>query len=172
MLAGQPELAEVRLRADRRAARVDERRRLHGDDDRDARAGRLRPGRGWPRPRELCAAAAAAAADDDIVTQVIWRGVQAKILAREGRCEEAEALAREAVALVEPTDLLSHHGDAMLDLAEVLRTCDSPVGEVVDAVADAAQRCTNRRATSCRQGERAGCSRTSPQRGPDAHAAE
>ena len=36
-----------------------------------------------------------------------------------------EALAREAVALVEPTDLLSHHGDAMLDLAEVLRTCCS-----------------------------------------------
>ena len=32
-----------------------------------------------------------------------------------------EALAREAVALVEPTDLLSHRGDAMLDLGEVLR---------------------------------------------------
>jgi Flp pilus assembly protein TadD len=55
---------------------------------------------------------------------VIWRGVQAKVLAHEGRCEEAEALAREAVALADPTDLLLHRGDAMLDLAEVLRTCE------------------------------------------------
>ena len=42
-------------------------------------------------------------------------------LAREGRHDDAEALARAAVALVEPTDLLSHRGDAMLDLADVLR---------------------------------------------------
>jgi hypothetical protein len=55
------------------------------------------------------------------VTQVVWRGVHAKLLARDGRGEEAEALARGAVALIEPTDLLSHHGDAMVDLAEVLR---------------------------------------------------
>jgi class 3 adenylate cyclase/tetratricopeptide (TPR) repeat protein len=72
---------------------------------------------------ELCRVAAAAAAAEDIVTQVIWRGVRAKILARDGRCEQAAALANEAVQLVEPTDLLSHHGDAMLDLADVLRTC-------------------------------------------------
>jgi hypothetical protein len=55
---------------------------------------------------------------------VIWRGVAATALARQRRAAEAEALAREAVALVERTDLLSHHGDAMLDLAEVLRMCD------------------------------------------------
>jgi len=71
----------------------------------------------------LCSAAADGAAPDDIVTQVIWRGVKAKVLAAEGECERAEALAREAVALVEPTDLRSHHADAMLDLAEVLRAC-------------------------------------------------
>ncbi len=80
---------------------------------------------------ELCAAASSAT--DDIVTQVIWRGVQAKILAREGRCDEALTLAREAVALVEPTDLLSHHGDAMLDLAEVLGACRSGGDECVGA---------------------------------------
>jgi class 3 adenylate cyclase/tetratricopeptide (TPR) repeat protein len=72
---------------------------------------------------ELCQDAAGAAPTDDIFTQVIWRGVRAKILAAEGRCDQAEALAREAVALVQPTDYLSLHGDAMLDLAEVLRTC-------------------------------------------------
>ena len=37
---------------------------------------------------------------------------------RRGRAEEAEELARDAVALVAPTDLLSHRGDAMLDLAD------------------------------------------------------
>jgi class 3 adenylate cyclase/tetratricopeptide (TPR) repeat protein len=71
---------------------------------------------------QLCRMAAGAGAPDDIVTQVIWRGVKAKILAHQGRSAEAETLARDAVALIAPTDLLSHHGDAMLDLAEVLRT--------------------------------------------------
>jgi class 3 adenylate cyclase/tetratricopeptide (TPR) repeat protein/CheY-like chemotaxis protein len=76
-----------------------------------------------PEAYALCQAAARAAPTDDIFTHVIWRSVKAKILAAEGRCDQAEALAREAVALVKPTDLLSLHGDAMLDLAEVLRTC-------------------------------------------------
>jgi ATP/maltotriose-dependent transcriptional regulator MalT len=72
---------------------------------------------------QLCRMAAGAGAEEDIVTQVVWRGVKAKLLAHEGRCEEAETLARSAVALVDATDLLSHRADAMLDLAEVLRTC-------------------------------------------------
>jgi hypothetical protein len=45
------------------------------------------------------------------------------MLARAGQAGEAIALAREAVGLLEPTDLLSHRADAMLDLAEVLRAC-------------------------------------------------
>ena len=81
---------------------------------------------------ELCRAAADTAAPDDIVTQVIWRSVEAKLLVREGRCDRALALTREAVALIEPTDLLSHWGDAMLDVAEVLRACSS-VEEYHDA---------------------------------------
>jgi ATP/maltotriose-dependent transcriptional regulator MalT len=72
---------------------------------------------------ELCATAREYAAPDDTVTQTVWRSVQAKVLAGDGRCREAEALAREAVALVAPTDLLWHRGDAMLDLAQVLATC-------------------------------------------------
>ena len=64
---------------------------------------------------ELSRAAARHAAAEDTLTQVLWRGVAAKV-------EEDEELAREAVALVEGTDLLWHHGAAMLDLAHVLRT--------------------------------------------------
>jgi ATP/maltotriose-dependent transcriptional regulator MalT len=73
--------------------------------------------------RELCRTTERRAAEDDVMTQAIWRGVQARIVARDGACEEAEALAREAVALLEPTDLLSHRGDAMLGLADVLGIC-------------------------------------------------
>lgn len=58
---------------------------------------------------------------DDIVTQVIWRGVQARILAARGHAQAAAELAEEAVALIARTDLVTHHGDALADLAEVLR---------------------------------------------------
>jgi tetratricopeptide (TPR) repeat protein len=80
-----------------------------------------------------CRAAAGAAAADDILTQVVWRGVLAKVLARAGSHDRAEALAREAVALAEPTDLLAHKADAMLDLGEVLRLCSRPA-EAHDAI--------------------------------------
>jgi class 3 adenylate cyclase/tetratricopeptide (TPR) repeat protein len=122
LLAGQPALAERPLRAGVETLSAIN----HGDFLATTTAmlaqavyaqGRL------AEANELCRMTAGAVADDDIVTQVIWRGVKAKILGREGRCEQAQALAREAVTLVEATDLLSHHGDAMLDLAEVLRTC-------------------------------------------------
>jgi hypothetical protein len=69
------------------------------------------------------------------LTQTIWRGVRARVLARRGDREEGEALAREAVALVESTDLLSQRGDAMLALAEVLRACErhEEAGRVIRA---------------------------------------
>jgi ATP/maltotriose-dependent transcriptional regulator MalT len=77
---------------------------------------------------ELCRMTESRAAAEDSVTQAIWRGVWARTLAREGRCAEAEAAARAAVAAVEATDLLSHRGDAMLDLADVLQHCDLSEG--------------------------------------------
>jgi Flp pilus assembly protein TadD len=59
-------------------------------------------------------------ASDDVTTQMFWRQVQAKVLARRGGRAEAERLAREAVALGEPTDALVWKGDSWADLAEVL----------------------------------------------------
>ena len=50
------------------------------------------------------------------MTQAMWRGVRAKLLAAEGEHAAAEALAREAVALIGPTDLLNDHADVLLDL--------------------------------------------------------
>ena len=62
-----------------------------------------------------------AAAPDDLLSQMVWRSVRAKVLARRGKLEDGERLAREAVALAETSDMLAFTGDALLDLAEVLR---------------------------------------------------
>jgi tetratricopeptide (TPR) repeat protein len=68
----------------------------------------------------------AAAAPDDLLSQVRWRGTRAKILAKQGRANEAEPLAREAVRLAEQTDWLDKHADALVDLAEVLWQAGRP----------------------------------------------
>jgi hypothetical protein len=49
----------------------------------------------------------------------VWRGAAAKALAADGRLEEAERLAGEAVTIAGRTDVLAMRGDALLDLAEV-----------------------------------------------------
>jgi len=64
--------------------------------------------------------AAQLGASDDAVTQIVWRQVRAKVLARRGELGAAEALAREAVAVAAATDLLDSLGQAYTDLAEVL----------------------------------------------------
>jgi class 3 adenylate cyclase len=56
-----------------------------------------------------------------LVAQMMWRGARAKVLARRGEAEEADALAREGVALIKRTDYVLYHADALTDLAEVLR---------------------------------------------------
>ena len=64
--------------------------------------------------------AAELGASDDAETQMLWRQVRAKVLARRGEHAEAERLAREAVTIGEGTDFLNAQGDANADLAEVL----------------------------------------------------
>jgi tetratricopeptide (TPR) repeat protein len=78
-----------------------------------------------------------AGASDDIATQMLWRQVRAKTLARRGEDGSAQELAREAVALAEPTDALDMRADALVDLAEVLRLVgrnDEPKGILEDAL--------------------------------------
>jgi class 3 adenylate cyclase len=58
--------------------------------------------------------------NDDAETQVIWRQVRAKVLARRGNHSEGERLAREAVGISEKTDLLNDQASVYADLAEVL----------------------------------------------------
>jgi DNA-binding SARP family transcriptional activator len=67
-----------------------------------------------------------AAAKDDVVSQLLWRGVQGKLLARAGERTPAEDMATSAVALAEETDFLMFHGDALCDRAEVLAILGRP----------------------------------------------
>jgi predicted ATPase len=70
---------------------------------------------------DLAQLSAKLTASGDLLTQVLWRGVQARVLARRERLDEAEALAREAVSLAERTDFLVYRGDALVDLSSILR---------------------------------------------------
>jgi tetratricopeptide (TPR) repeat protein len=56
----------------------------------------------------------------EIATSVEWRSVRGLVLARRGQADAAVGLAREAVAIIAPTDLLWAHGVALEDLADVL----------------------------------------------------
>jgi tetratricopeptide (TPR) repeat protein len=70
--------------------------------------------------------AAEIGASDDAITQMLWRQVRAKVLARRGSHEEAERLAREAVAIGMETDMVNQHADAYADLGEVLLLVGKP----------------------------------------------
>ena len=79
-----------------------------------------------------CRMSEEAASDDDAVSQVLWRSTKAKLLARAGEGQPAEALAGDAVRLADGTDFLMMRGDALTDRAEVLAI----LGHVAPAGAD------------------------------------
>ena len=61
------------------------------------------------------------AAADDVATQYLWRSVRAKLVARRGSFAEAEALALDAIRIIEAAQDPDSQGYAYIDLAEVLR---------------------------------------------------
>ncbi|MBI2238955.1 MAG: hypothetical protein HYU54_10605 [Actinobacteria bacterium] len=75
----------------------------------------------------------------DLGARRAWRGTQAKLLARGGRGEEAERLARETV---EPAWGIGEGGNSLLDLAEVLHLCgrDEESASVAEEAAELYER--------------------------------
>ncbi len=65
----------------------------------------------------------------DVGTQALWRCVTGRILARRGSFYDAEAIVREGIELLDPTDAVLLQLDAQLDLGEVL----SAAGKTSDA---------------------------------------
>jgi class 3 adenylate cyclase/tetratricopeptide (TPR) repeat protein len=56
----------------------------------------------------------------DVIAQFSWRRLKARLLAQEARNDEADRLAREAVALADTTDALTERGETLLQHAHVL----------------------------------------------------
>jgi class 3 adenylate cyclase/tetratricopeptide (TPR) repeat protein len=87
-----------------------------------------------------------ATAELGIPEQFQWRKARAKVLAARGAGEEAERLAREAVALAERTDHLEEHADALMTLAEVLRR-GGRAAEATPALREALRLCRQKGST-------------------------
>ena len=85
---------------------------------------------------EMLAVADEKGNEDDLYTQVRLRIGRALLLARRGSGDEAEALARAAVALAAETEFVDLRGDSLLALGEVLRL-DGRTGEAAGAMRDA-----------------------------------
>src|SRR6185503_5148834 len=98
MLAGRPEIAEERLRVGYHKLEEMGENALHSTSAAMLAQAIYMQGR-IDEAERFCAVSERTAATDDLSTQVMWRSVRAKILARQGRGEEALALAREAVRL-------------------------------------------------------------------------
>jgi ATP/maltotriose-dependent transcriptional regulator MalT len=75
----------------------------------------------------------------DVLTQVIWRQVQALVHASRGEHALAEQLARAAVARAESSDALNLQGAAYCDLAEVLAAAGR-ANEAAEALEQALER--------------------------------
>ncbi len=69
---------------------------------------------------ELTFDAERTAAGEDVITQAVWRGVRAKLLAARGEAAPARRLAEQAVALLAASDMVLDQAAALTDLAEVL----------------------------------------------------
>ena len=80
-----------------------------------------------------------AAAPEDLVSQVAWRGVRARLLARRNAFPRAEEVVEQAVRLAEQTDYVDLQGLAHFDRAFVLRAAGRP-GEAEQALRRALER--------------------------------
>jgi tetratricopeptide (TPR) repeat protein len=74
----------------------------------------------WSEAEQIALEAGQMGAEDDFFTQSESRQIRALLDSRAGRHNEAERLAREAVAIAEPTDSWPVRGQAKLALAHVL----------------------------------------------------
>jgi class 3 adenylate cyclase/tetratricopeptide (TPR) repeat protein len=74
-------------------------------------------------------------------TRIKWRGIRAIILARRGKLQEAEKLARAAVKLAQDSEQLDSQAEALVDLAQVLRLHATPAKdkEAARLIAQAAE---------------------------------
>jgi tetratricopeptide (TPR) repeat protein len=120
LLAGEAATAAEHLRRAREAAAAAGQRGLLSSIDAHLAEALYALGR-YEEAEDAALTSADAAAEDDLFTQMRWRPVRAKVLARNGDLEAALSLAREAVECAATTDDVNAHAAALADQAEVLR---------------------------------------------------
>ena len=99
LVAGAPAAAAERLEGDLERLEQMGERAMHATTAALLAQARSAQGR-YDDAAALTETVARDAAPEDVVTQALWRSVRAGVLARRGATEEAEALAREAVAIL------------------------------------------------------------------------
>jgi class 3 adenylate cyclase/tetratricopeptide (TPR) repeat protein len=125
LLAGDPFAAERELRRDDEALE-----RMGDRYYRSTLAGLLaealyEQGR-YEEARELTEQSEEMSAPDDVSSQYLWRNIRAKVLATDGRLDEAESLAREAVGIIRSSEEPEAQAEALLTLAEILGRAGRP----------------------------------------------
>ena len=86
----------------------------------------------YAEAERCCAVSAEASITDDIVSQAIWRGARARVLARGDDAGSAIDLATAAVSLAAETDFLMLHADALCDRADALAATKQHEAAIAD----------------------------------------
>ncbi len=134
MIAGDPVAAERELRGDYETLNAMGERMYISTTSASLSEALYRQGR-YEEAQAMTAFSQEIAAPDDVSTQFLWRHVRAKVLARQGDCDEAVSLATESVRLIGELDDIESQGNALLSLAEVFCLC----GRVREATETAEQ---------------------------------
>ena len=93
----------------------------------------------YPESGELAGVCRELASPDDVASQFLWRCVQAKLLARDGQYDRADAVLAEALELIGGSDWVDWQGNGFMDLAEVC-LLRGRVADAIDALAQASVR--------------------------------
>jgi predicted ATPase/class 3 adenylate cyclase len=136
VLAGNPAAAETSLRSAYRALEEMGERAFRSTIASSLAWVILEQGRD-EEAEALAELSARLGAPGDLLTQIRWRRVRARVLARRAEIQAAEALAREALAIADTTDFVNERADALIDLSHVLeesRRCDEAVAAASAAV--------------------------------------
>jgi tetratricopeptide (TPR) repeat protein len=137
LLAGDASAAEVELRRDYRALEQMGERNYIATTAGFLAEALYAQGR-YEEATEVARTSSEVSAADDLAAQFHWRAVTAKLMARAGRFEEAEAMAREALAIIRRSEELDSQASALLDLGEVLHLAGKRA-EATAAIEEAAE---------------------------------
>lgn len=89
----------------------------------------------YPESAEYAAICRGLASADDVGSQFLWRCVQAKLLARDGKYQQSGSIIAEAIELLGGSDWVDGQGSGFMDLAEIYRLR----GRISNALAALAQ---------------------------------